>query len=129
MSTDSTGVAAETPGGRLVRALAARDGASMKDLLDRPLRFKAVTPGRCWESADADHVVDEIVLGTWFPPEASIDLDTFETEETGGLERVRYRLRVERPDGRYLVEQQGYLECAAGRISAVRLVCSGYRRS
>lgn len=97
--------------------------------MDRSIDFKAVTPGRTWESTDADVVVDDIIVGTWFPPNRAIlGLDIFETERVAGLERIRYRLEVVSPDGRFAVEQQGYIE-GTERISAMRLVCSGYRRS
>lgn len=89
--------------------------------------FRAVTPGRSWESADADTVVDDIVLGTWFAPaRGTLEVLALETEPLGTLERVRYRLGAERPDGRFLVEQQAYPEITDGRISSMRIVCSGY---
>lgn len=107
--------------------LAAKDGAGLKTLLLADVDFRAVTPGRYWESADADTVVDDIVLGTWFSPERRItEVLAAECEQVGMLERVRYQLGVERPDGRFVVEQQAYLECTADRISALRIVCSGY---
>ena len=109
--------------------LVARDSASMKRIMDPTIDFKAVTPGGFWESTDADVVVDDIVVGAWFPPDRAIlGLDVFETEEVAGLERIRYRLEVASHNGRFTVEQQGYVE-GAERISAMRLVCSGYRRS
>lgn len=111
----------------MVRTLAAKDGEGLKALMRPDLDFRAVTPGRSWESADVDTVVDEIILGRWFSPERRItEVLTVESEHVGTLERVRYRLGVERPDGRFLVEQQAYLERTAGRISALRITCTGY---
>ena len=41
--------------------------------------------------------------------------------------RVSYLLRVSNPDGVYLVEQQAYFGVENGRISWLRILCSGYR--
>lgn len=38
-----------------------------------------------------------------------------------------YRFSVTNPDGRFLVEQQAYLEPRDGRIGWMRVVCSGFR--
>ena len=43
-------------------------------------------------------------------------------------ERVGYRLRVRRPEGQYLVEQQAYLSERDGQIGWLRIMCSGFRR-
>lgn len=99
----------------------------MHALVHPTVAFRAVTPGRCWEAAAAGAVVDDIFLGTWFPPERRIAaLDGLETQRVGAMERIRYRLELELPDGRYLVEQQAYLRSAYGRITAIWLACSGF---
>lgn len=119
----------ETLGQRFVRFLVAKDGDALKGLMATPVDFRAVTPGRCWESTDADEVIERILFGTWFSPERRITaLEVLEVELAADLERVRYRMRVDRPDGQFVVEQQAYLEGEAEHISAIRLVCSGYLR-
>lgn len=99
----------------------------MHALVHPRVDFRAVTPGRCWEAAAAGVVVDDIFLGTWFPPERRIAaLDGLEPQRVGAMERIRYRLEVERTDGRCLVEQQAYLRSAYGQITSMWLACSGF---
>ena len=122
-ATETTG----TLGHRFVLALAAKDGARMKALVHPSVDFRAVTPGRCWEAAGAEAVVDGVFLGTWFATERRITaLDGFESQRIGAMERIRYRLELELPDGRCLVEQQAYLRCGHGQITSMWLVCSGF---
>lgn len=117
----------ETIGQAFVAALADKDAARLKGLLRDDVRFRAVTPGRCWESDDAGTVVDEIVLGTWFSPERRItEVLAVESEQVGPLERIGYRFGAEWAAGRFVVEQQAYLESTDGRISSIRILCSGY---
>lgn len=121
--------ATESLGQRLVRSLVAKDGDGLRALMHDGVDFRALTPGRYWESTDADSVVDGIILGTWFAPDRRItEVVALETEAIGALERIRYQLAAELPDGSYLVEQQAYLEAGSDRIAAIRIVCSGYVR-
>jgi hypothetical protein len=115
-------------GEAFARAIAAKDADALKKALSPELDFKALTPRRLWEAESADAVVDEIVLGTWFGDTDDIEgLESVETSEVGGRQRVAYRLRVTNPDGRFLVEQQAYYDTDAGRISWMRILCAGYR--
>jgi hypothetical protein len=50
-----------TPGESFVRALVAKDADALKGVLSPDLDFKALTPGRFWESDSAGSVVDEIL--------------------------------------------------------------------
>ena len=43
-------------------------------------------------------------------------------------EHVSYRFSVHTPDGHHLVEQQAYLMVDDGRISWLRMMCSGFRK-
>lgn len=116
-------------GRRLVGSIVAKDADAMRALVHDDVDFRAVTPGRYWESTDARSVVEEIVLGTWFAPDRRItEVVLLETEAIGALERVRYQLGAELTGGSHLVEQQAYLETRGDRISAIRIVCSGYVR-
>jgi hypothetical protein len=50
--------------------------------------------------------------------------------ETGSLvdrDRVAWRFAVTTPDGPHLVEQQAYYSATDGRISWMRVICSGFR--
>ncbi len=114
-------------GERFARALADKDAAGMKALLQAPLDFRAMTPAKFWESNDVDAIVDETILGTWFAPDRRItELLSVETGTVGSVDRVGYRFRVVRPDGDFVIEQQAYYRTEAGRITWLRIMCSGF---
>lgn len=120
---------AGAPGERFARALAAKDEAALYDVLDDAVDFRGLTPGRPWEATSARAVVD-VLLGSWFEPSDHIDaLDHVETGVVaGGRERLTYRLRVTNDDGPHVVEQQAYYAAEAGRITWLRVLCSGFQR-
>ncbi len=98
-------------GERFARTVAAQDADALKELLAPKVSFRALTPGRYWESDDADAVVDDVILGTWFSPERSITrILKLDCATVGTVERVGYRFQVKLPDGDFIVEQQAYLK-------------------
>jgi hypothetical protein len=70
----------------------------------------------------ADFAVVEILFGQWLE-----DSDEVEALEAVEGDSVGYRLSVNNPDGRFLVEQQAYLSTRDGQIDWMRVVCSGFR--
>jgi hypothetical protein len=117
-----------TPGENFVRALVAKDAHGLKELLSPDVDFKALTPGRFWESDSVDQIVDDTILGAWFEPSDEIEaVDSVETSKVGDRHRVAYRLRVRNPDGRFVVEQQAYYDVAEDMISWLRILCAGYQ--
>ena len=116
------------PGDAFVRALVAKDPNSLKEILSPDLDFKALTPGRFWESDNAGSAVDEMILGAWFEPSDEIEgLESVEHSSVGGRQRVAYRLRVRNPDGPFLVEQQAYYDTDKEKICWLRILCAGYQ--
>jgi hypothetical protein len=114
-------------GERFARAVAAQDAAALKELLALRVNFRALTPGRYWEIDDADAVVDDVILGTWFSPERSITrILKLDCDSVGIVERVGYRFRVDLPDGEFIVEQQAYLKTQNDKVSWLRILCSGF---
>jgi hypothetical protein len=114
-------------GERFARAVAAQDADAVKDLLAPDVSFRALTPSRCWEGDDADSVVDEVILGTWFPPERAITrVLGIDHATVGGVDRVGYRFQATLPEGDRIIEQQAYLRVDGGRISWLRILCSGF---
>jgi len=114
-------------GADFAHALAAKDRARMRDLLHPEIDFRAMTPGRIWEAADPDGVI-ETFLANWFEDDDDIQaLERIESDAFADRLRVGYRLRVVNPDGRFLVEQQAYLAEREQRIGWMRVMCSGYR--
>jgi hypothetical protein len=53
-----------------------------------------------------------------------VDLDTGRMADR---DRVAWRFAVSTPDGPHLVEQQAYYSTTDGRISWMRVLCSGFR--
>jgi hypothetical protein len=116
-----------TTGEQFAEALAAKDEARLRDLLDPEVDFRALTPRRHWQASNPDEVM-EILLGNWFEP--SDRIEELLAADAGALadrEHVSYRLAVSRPDGPHLVEQQAYLTAEDGRINWMRVLCSGVR--
>jgi hypothetical protein len=114
-------------GEEFVRALAGKDRAALKGLLQPDVDFRAMTPSRFWESVDAEAVVDDILLGKWFEPTDDItEVVDVETSAVGQRHHVGYRFKVTNADGEFLVEQQGYFDTDDDRISWLRIMCAGY---
>jgi hypothetical protein len=114
-------------GKRFARTVAAQDAAALKKLFMPRVNFRALTPGRYWESDDADAVVDDVILGTWFSPDVSVvRMLKVDCATVGAIERVGYQFRAELPDGRFIVEQQAYFKAENDKISWLRILCSGF---
>lgn len=114
-------------GERFARAIAAKDASALLGMLASDIDFRAMTPGKFWEADSAAQLVDEVILGQWFEPSDRIDgIEAVENATVVDCERVGYRFRVTNEDGTSLVEQQAYLRIEAGRITWLRIMCSGY---
>lgn len=115
-------------GSEFAQALQGKDITRLRELLAPEIDFRALTPNRFWEASNPDSVF-EIAFGHWFEDSDEIRaLERVETDEVADRERVGYRLSIENPEGRFLVEQQAFLSATDdGRIGWMRIVCSGYR--
>jgi hypothetical protein len=117
-----------TVGEQFVSALAAKDRAALTTLLRPDVDFRAMTPSRFWEAADANDVIDDAMLGHWFEADDRItDVLEVECGQVGARSRVRYRFAVTSPDGPHVVEQQAYYETDGDQISWLRIMCAGYQ--
>jgi hypothetical protein len=109
-------------------AVATVDSSALLALLSPAATLRAVTPSRFWDAETATDIVEEIVLGRWFgPPKRVTDLLEVSHDLVGGLDRVRYRLAADVDGTATVVEQVAYYTCGEGRITSLRLVCSGFR--
>lgn len=116
------------PGESLAQAIASKNAAALLGLLSPEVDFRAMTPGRFWESSSAAEVVDDVIFGRWFEATDRIDaVDAIECDEVADRRRVGYRFRVTNADGTFLVEQQAYYSVDRDRIDWLRIMCSGYR--
>jgi hypothetical protein len=125
---DAAATTAASVGERFARALAAKDRAALTALLADPVDFQALTPRRHWQAATPGEVVDDVILGTWFDEADDIEaVLALSNSRLPGRERVSYLLRVRNAAGAHLVEQQVYYNAEGGRISWLRVLCSGYQ--
>ncbi len=116
----------ETLGAAFARALGAKDFDAIAGLLDEKVQFRGLTPGRLWEEQAAAGVIAN-VLRKWF--EDSDHVESVLAVETGRVSsrfRTRYRFRVRNDGGTFEVEQQAYFDVSDGRISWMRVLCSGF---
>jgi hypothetical protein len=121
---------ADHVGRRFAQAVADKDAAGLKALMQSSVDFGAMTPRQFWEATDIDTMVGETILGTWFAPERRItEVLGVETDRVGSVNRVGYRFTVQRPDGEFVIEQQAYFETDGDKISWLRILCSGLRPS
>ena len=115
------------PGERFAAALAAKDTATLLDVMSPEIDFRGMTPGRFWEASSPDAVVE--VLYQWFEPTDMID-ELVAVENSTVVDRrcVDYRFHVRNADGLYAVEQRAYYDVYDnGRIGLMRVMCSGFR--
>lgn len=116
-------------GEQFARSLASKDRTALVALLSDGIDFRALTPGRVWDAASPEQIVDDVILGHWFEPTDHIEtIEALETADVADRSRVGYRLTVRNDDGLHLVEQQAYLGATDGKIDYLRVLCSGYRR-
>jgi TusA-related sulfurtransferase len=108
-----------------VTALATRQRSALLDYLDADVRLRAVLPGRDVDRTGAPHVADE-VLG-WFAEVPHIIALETRVEPIGDLWHVGYRWQLDGLVRNLVVGQQAYCTVRGGRITTIRLVCSGFR--
>ena len=117
-----------TAGETFARALAAKDGAALCALLADPVDFQALTPGRHWQATTGRQVAEEIIFEHWFGAgDHILELCSVSTGRVSQREHVAYRMRVRRSGHDHLVEQQAYYSTEGGRITWMRVLCSGYQ--
>ena len=86
--------------------------------------FRALTPGRVWETASPDALVNDVILGSWFEPGDVIKrVESVQAGHVGSRIRIGYRLRVTSDGGSYIVEQQAFLDLTDSKITWMRILC------
>jgi ubiquinone/menaquinone biosynthesis C-methylase UbiE len=119
--------AASGAGARFVHALAEKDFERVATLLDPGIDFRALTPNRSWQARGPAQVIDS-VLKVWLEDGIVLErVSDLRVEEFSGCQRVAYRLHGRTGKGRFLIDQQAYLEERDGLISWMRVLCAGFR--
>ena len=107
--------------GRLVYRLAARDPDGLAAVLAPDVRLRALLPRRSLDLTGRDPVAAEMV--GWFAEVPAVEVLDSGYADVGGLAYVWFRFGL---PGQ-LVEQQLYCTVEDGTVTAIRLVCSGFR--
>jgi hypothetical protein len=112
---------------RFATALAAKDATALRSLFASEVDFRALTPGRVWDASTPDAVIDEVILGSWFEPGDVIrQIESVQHGHVGTRIRIGYRLRVESAGQFYTVELQAFCDLRDGKITWLRVLCSGF---
>jgi hypothetical protein len=120
-------VVTESPGKEFAEALVGKDFSRAAGVLDPEVDFRALTPNMTWQASGPDDVVQG-VLREWFEDSDEVEeLLSFEARSFADREHVAYSLRGRDEDGPYVVEQQAYFTAESGRITWMRVLCSGKR--
>jgi hypothetical protein len=117
---------ATDPGATLVAALAGRDFDRLAGVLATDTRMRALIPPGPVELSGAEPVAAR--FASWFGDLEGLELVDSGSDRVGDRLHVSYRLRVKRPgDPWKVVEQHLFCAVGEGRITALDLVCSGFR--
>jgi hypothetical protein len=117
----------DTIGRAFAQALGNKDFDAIDGLLGEQIDFRGLTPRRTWEASGSREVIEQI-LTTWFDESDTLEeIESIETDSFADRERVSYRFRGVNPDGPFIVEQQAYYSESEGRITWMRVLCSGFR--
>jgi hypothetical protein len=109
-------------------ALAAKNAAALRAMFADTVDFRAMTPNHTWEGQTPTAVIDDVVLGTWFRSSDSMELiDAIATGVVGQRHGFIYRLQGTNGDGGFVIEQHAYAEVAQGKITWMRVLCSGFQ--
>ena len=113
-------------GGVFVMALVDGDAPRLTGTLDPDVQMRALLPPGPIEVLGAEAVAGKFT--TWFGSAERLELIRSESEPIADRLDVSYRLRVRRPGDPWKVVEQ-HLLCAhdEGRITALDLVCTGFR--
>jgi hypothetical protein len=123
-TTTLTRQTAESVGADFLDALARRDWAGVQSLLDPNVSFRVLTPRALREAEDDAGAL--AWLTRWFGD--ADELTTLDSEVSTMQDRlsVGYRFHLHK-DRWCVIEQRGYIDVADGKITALTLICSGFR--
>ena len=124
MSTQRS--SATDPGAALVAALAERDFGRLADTLAPDVRMRALIPPGPVEVSGREAASAK--FASWFGETEGLELVRSARNKVSDRLHVSYRLRLQEPGDPWKVVEQ-HLFCALdnGRITALDLLCSGFR--
>ena len=110
---------------RLVEALATGDRATLQDILDPGVPLRALLPRRTVEVTGSAEAMAEM-LG-WLAEVPEVVPVQSVVEPVGDLWHAGYRFVLRGLGTQRVVEQHAYCTVDGGRITRIRLICSGFR--
>ena len=114
------------PASGFADALAGRDFDGLSAMLATDVCMRALTPPGPVELSGAADAAAR--FASWFGGSTNLELVRAGSEAVGDRWHVFYRLRVSRRgDPTSIVEQHLFCALDQGRITAIDLVCSGFR--
>ena len=117
---------ATDPGTCFVAALAERDFPRLAGTLAPDVRMRALIPPGLVELSGAEAATGK--FSTWFADAEEFELIHSGSDTVADLLHVFYRLRVRKSgNAKKIVEQHLVCALADNRITALDLVCSGFR--
>jgi hypothetical protein len=123
-----TAPAVQDLGNTFGAALAAKDASALRAMLDDKIDLRAMTPSHTWEGQTPTAVIDDVVLGTWFASCDTLELaGAADTGTVGNRHSFSYRLQGTNGDGRFVIEQRAYADVTDGKITWMRVLCSGFQ--
>ena len=116
---------AQEVGAAFLEGLTTQNYAAARALLADDVRFRMLVPNDFMTETDADGTIRR--FSAWYG-----DADVFEVEassvgEVEGRIPVTYRFQLHHADGWQEIEQHLMLDVEDGRITAIDLLCSGFR--
>jgi TusA-related sulfurtransferase len=115
------------PAVEMINAMASRDRPALLGLLAEGVRLRAVLPARQVDLVGAEPVADEML--DWFAEVPEVVLLASDTDMVGDVLHAGYRFALRGGSVEKVAEQQAYLTVEGGRITTVRLICSGFRHA
>jgi len=109
-----------------LNALTARDFVAARSMLAEELPMRMLVPPGFMNDVGADAAIGR--FSSWFGNADPFEVEASTATEVEGRASVTYRLRMHKPDGWYVIEQHLMLDVDQdGRITAIDLLCSGFR--
>ena len=118
---------ARVVGAAFLDALASRGFPAARWLLADHVRFRMLLPAGFMTEGDAEATIGRFI--GWFAGADSFEVEASSVGEVEGRAAVTYRFRLRDAGGWQVVEQHLMLDVDAdGRVEAIDLLCSGFRR-
>ncbi|MEJ2667330.1 MAG: nuclear transport factor 2 family protein [Deinococcales bacterium] len=111
---------------RLFEALEAGDFVRLAQVFAPNVTFRASLPDEIVEAGSASEAA--ACFEDWFGDAAALQLLSTGSDELGDVTAFRYRMRAKGRSGWLVIQQAGAVEATNGRITAMRLACTGFQR-